>query len=434
MAARVLIVDDEQDIRSTLAQILSDEGFATLDSGSGAEALELYAREQPDVVLLDVWLPDKDGLEVLAEIRATEHPAPVIMISGHGTVSTAVRAIQMGAVEYLEKPPSYDQVVRAVSRAIADRGPAPARANGELEPSRGLEAPPLLPLIQPTAAPQRTIARSTVVYGLGLHSGTKTGMVLQPLPVDSGIHFHTLPTGTIIPAHVSAVGDTDYATTLVRDGVSVKTIEHLLSALHAHGVTNLLVKVHGEVPVLDGSAIEFCRLLAEVGVQDQEAPRRELVIDQPYEVAGRKGQRLRLEPFDGFRVSYQLRYPPPVGEQFYDFTLASPEAYRDEIAPARTFGFMRDLEMLNKLGLGSGGRLDNFILVGEDNVINTALRFPDEFVRHKILDIIGDLYLLGYPVRGRVIAELSGHRDNVAILRQIWERNTPRPVTAATPG
>jgi len=108
-----------------------------------------------------------------------------------------------------------------------------------------------------------------------------------------------------------------------------------------------------------------------------------------------------------------------VGEQRYDFTLTSPEAYKKEIAPARTFGFMKDLKMMNELGLGSGGRLDNFILVGEDEVINTELRFPDEFVRHKILDIVGDLYLLGYPIRGKVTAHLTGHRDNIALLRQI---------------
>jgi len=129
-------------------------------------------------------------------------------------------------------------------------------------------------------------------------------------------------------------------------------------------------------------------------------------------------------------VSYLLRYPPPIGEQFYEFTLSTPEIYREEIAPARTFGFMRDLKMINELGLGSGGRLDNFILVGEEEVVNTALRFPDEFVRHKILDIIGDLYLLGYPIRGRVTARLTGHRDNIAIQRNILAAANP---SAASP-
>jgi UDP-3-O-acyl N-acetylglucosamine deacetylase len=219
---------------------------------------------------------------------------------------------------------------------------------------------------------------------------------------------------------VASVADTDYATTLEREGQSIRTVEHLLSALHAAGITNLLIKVHGEIPVLDGSAREFCDRLLAIGIEDQDAPRKELVVDRRYEV-GDGGKSLAIEPAEEFSVSYQLRYPPPVGEQQYDFTLTDFEAYRREIAPSRTFGFMRDLEMMNELGLGSGGRLDNFILVGEDNVLNTELRFPDEFVRHKILDIIGDLYLLGYPVRGRVTARFTGHRHNIALQRTIFE-------------
>jgi UDP-3-O-[3-hydroxymyristoyl] N-acetylglucosamine deacetylase len=230
----------------------------------------------------------------------------------------------------------------------------------------------------------------------------------------------TLPTGIEMPAHVRAVAETDYATTLSSPGgESIKTVEHLLSALHAYGIGNLLIKVHGEIPVLDGSALEFCKVLEEVGIADQDEPLQEVVIDRRYEVNGSGEKRLTIEPADEFSVSYLLRYPPPVGEQAYDFTLSSAETYKREIAPARTFGFMKDLKMLNELGLGSGGRLDNFILVGEDEVINTELRFPDEFVRHKILDIIGDLYLVGYPIRGKVTARLTGHRDNIALIRQI---------------
>ncbi|KAB2966342.1 MAG: UDP-3-O-[3-hydroxymyristoyl] N-acetylglucosamine deacetylase, partial [Thermoanaerobaculia bacterium] len=280
------------------------------------------------------------------------------------------------------------------------------------------------------SAPQRTIGHSTVLYGLGLHSGGRTGLVLQPLPPSSGIHFVSLPTGESIAAHVGSVADTEYATTLSAHGAQVKTVEHLLSALHAAGVTNLLVKVHGEVPVLDGSALEFCRTLEEIGLEDQAEPRLEFVVDRRYEV-GSGEKSLVVEPFDGFAVSYLLRFPPPIGEQAFDFELTDFAAYRDRIAPARTFGFMRDLKMMNELGLGSGGRLDNFILVGEDEVLNTELRFPDEFVRHKILDVIGDLYLLGYPLRGRVTARLTGHRDNIAMVRKLIAENPPAAAPAA---
>ena len=244
-------------------------------------------------------------------------------------------------------------------------------------------------------------------------------MAIQPLPSDSGIHFLTLPTTTHIPAWVGEVAETDYATTLSRDGATIRTVEHLLSALHAYGITNLLVKVHGEIPVLDGSALGFLEKLEEIGVEDQELPVKELVIDRRWEVGDGNEKILTIEPADEFSVSYLLRYPQPIGEQFYEFTMSDCEAYRDEIAPARTFGFVRDVKMLNELGLGTGGRLHNFILVSDDEVINTELRFPDEFVRHKILDIIGDLYLLGYPVRGKVTARFTGHRDNIKLQRLI---------------
>lgn len=429
LQATVLIIDDEPGILGSLADVLVDEGYRTFKASSGVEGLALYQRERPDVVFLDIWLPDRDGLEVLHALRELDPEAVVVMISGHGTVATAVKAIKMGAFDYLEKPLSYNQVVEAVTKALRKRD---AHQGAESEPEIGrprpeveseLTPPGLFSIVKTGRKHQKTIRHSKVIYGLGLHSGTRTGMVLQPLPPNSGIHFLTLPAEKVIPAHVSAVADTDYATTISRAGQSIKTIEHLLSALHAFGITNLLIKVHGEIPVLDGSALEFCKHLDEAGIESQKVPRREIVIDQTYRLDDGRGKEMVLEPFDGFKVSYQLRYPAPIGEQFFEFDLESIEAYREQIAPARTFGFMRDLKMLNELGLGSGGRLDNFILVGEDNVINTALRFPDEFVRHKILDIIGDLYLLGFPIRGKVTAKLTGHRDNIAILREILKHH-----------
>ncbi len=434
MSELILIVDDEPGILTTLGGILSDEGYTTVTTTSGESALALYEEKRPAVVFLDIWLADRDGLETLQALREADPTAAVVMMSGHGTAATAVRAIKMGAFDYLEKPLSYKRAVDAAAGALAYKRTLqeghediPGKRKKRRKPADRVEAerrflaPPELPLLVETRRHQRTLSRSTVVYGLGLHSGQRTGMVLQPLPENSGIHFVTLPTDVEIPAHVRAVAETDYATTLSGEGESIKTVEHLLSALHAYGVGNLLIKVNGEIPVLDGSALEFCKILEEVGVTEQDEPQREIVIDRRYEVpqktAGEKI--LAIEPADEFSVSYLLRYPPPVGEQSHEFTLTTPEAYTREIAPARTFGFMKDLKMLNELGLGSGGRLDNFILVGEDGIINTELRFPDEFVRHKILDIIGDLYLLGYPIRGKVTARLTGHRDNIALLRQI---------------
>ncbi len=424
MKPLVLIVDDEQGILTTLSHVLEDEGFRTITTGSGEEALELYKHRRPAAVFLDIWLPDRDGLETLKTLREMDPDAAVIMISGHGTAPTAVTSIKLGAFDYLEKPLAYNRVLETLKGALAARrargaaAPAPLELSESPELPRRFFPPPELPLLQTSSVPQRTIRSATVIYGLGLHSGSHTGMALQPLPPNSGIHFLTLPRGTQIPAHLDSVADTEYATTLSREGETIRTVEHLLATLHALGITNLLVKVHGEIPALDGSALSFCQRLSEVGVEDQDAPRKDLVIDRYYEVSGGGEKGLSIEPADAFSVSYHLRYPAPVGEQSYEFTLA-PGAFEREIAPARTFGFMKDLPMMNELGLGSGGRLDNCILIGEDGVINTELRFPDEFVRHKILDIIGDLYLLGYPVRGKLTARFTGHRDNIKLQRAI---------------
>ncbi len=261
----ILIVDDETGILTTLSQILGDEGYRTVVTTSGEEALHLFREQRPDVVFLDIWLPDWDGLETLQALRDVDSDAMVIMMSGHGTSETAVKSIKMGAHDYLEKPLSYDRTVNAVKEALeARKARIDAGVKGVLEasseriePVMKFEAPPELSLLQTTDRPQRTIRESSVIYGLGLHSGGRTGMVIQPLPPDTGIHFLTLPRGVTMPAHVASVAETDYATSLTRDGESIRTVEHLLSALHACGVTNLLVKVHGEIPVLDGSALSF---------------------------------------------------------------------------------------------------------------------------------------------------------------------------------
>jgi len=423
----ILIVDDEEGILTTMSQVLGDEGFRTLTTASGLEAIDLYREHRPDVVFLDIWMPDMDGLEVLQSILGLDPAAAVVMMSGHGTSATAVKSIKMGAHDYLEKPLSYDQTLAAVRDALAmrenrdregDTGVLEA-SKQRVEPVADFERPPDLRLLVTTDRPQRTVKASSVIYGLGLHSGGRTGMVIQPLPPNTGIHFLTLPAGNVIPAQISAVAETDYATSITRHGEHIKTVEHLLSALHACGISNVLVKVHGEIPVLDGSALGFLDRIEEIGVEEQDQPVKELVIDRVWEVGDGEEKSLTIEPADVFSVSYLLRYPKPIGEQYYEFTMADCEAYRSEIAPARTFGFVRDIKMLNELGLGSGGRLDNFIMVGDDEVINTELRFPDEFVRHKILDVIGDLYLMGYPVRGKVTARLTGHRDNIALQRRI---------------
>jgi len=199
----------------------------------------------------------------------------------------------------------------------------------------------------------------------------------------------------------------------------VGTIEHFLAVLHSYGITNLLVKMHGEIPIMDGSALDFCNLIEEAGILEQEDEWSEIVIDKSYRVGQPEGENISIEPAETFGVRYFLNYPKPVGQQEHTYVYKGPEIFKAEIAPARTFGFLKDIEQLEKLGLVNGGRLSNCILMDNEKILNTELRFSDEFARHKILDIVGDFYLLGRPIRGMVTAHMTGHSDNIALLREI---------------
>jgi UDP-3-O-acyl N-acetylglucosamine deacetylase len=356
-----------------------------------------------------------DGVELVQRMRSQVPELPIIVISGHGTIETAVRVIQLGAFDFLETPSKLDALLRVVDRAIG---------GGSDEPAVAVDASPAVgaaPVAAPRRIPQRTIARSVVVNGQGLHSGVRTGLILQPLPPGSGIVFESIATGETVPALVDWIDSTGYATTLVRGGMVAKTVEHLMATLHAYGIANLLVKMHTEVPILDGSAQELCELLADGGVEEQRATIEELVIDRRYTVGSEDPEQkgIWIEPCDGFEVRYLLDYPAPIGRQEYTFRLDGPESFAREIAPARTFGFVKEIETLERMGLAAGGRLNNFILVGDEGVVNAPLRFEDEFVRHKILDIMGDFYLLGRPIRGRIVARKTGHGDNAALLRML---------------
>ena len=217
------------------------------------------------------------------------------------------------------------------------------------------------------------------------------------------------------------VTDTGYNTTLAAGGRSVRTIEHLMSALHGFGITNLLIKTDDEVPALDGSAAEFCRLLAEAGVTEQDAIIEPIRIVAPIVVGnpGDGNEFIRVEPADHLIIDYTLDYPKPIGIQRVHFELTSQEAYLKQIAPARTFGLLREIARMSEMGLAGGGRLDNFILVDDQKVVNTKLRFADEFARHKVLDLMGDLYLLGRPILAHVTASKTGHSDNLAMVTAI---------------
>ncbi len=266
---------------------------------------------------------------------------------------------------------------------------------------------------------RRTLKKDVGCTGIGLHSGKPVRLALRPAPAEHGIKFRRTDIGVEIPATLAHLATLDHATTLSRDGVSVETVEHLLSAVHALGVDDVLIEVDGpEVPVLDGSAAPFVILIHEAGLRPHKVARRYLKVLKPVEVV-RGGKSVRLTPADHFEVSYSIGFDHPLLRHQAASFRVTPETFVDEIAPARTFGFLREVEMLRRNGLALGGSLENAIVIGESGVLNNKLRFEDEFVRHKILDAIGDLMLLEHPVLGHVTAVKAGHALHAALAQKL---------------
>lgn len=274
--------------------------------------------------------------------------------------------------------------------------------------------------------PQHTIGKSVTVEGIGLHSGQHASVTLFPAPPDSGIIFETSePHRTAIPAIPENVVDSHFATTLGVNGSRIQTVEHLMAAAGALGINNLRVEVEGEeIPALDGSAKPFVALLQSAGRVAQPSPRRPLVITEPIWV-GDGSRWLQIFPSEEFRISYTLDHDHPVvGTQAASFSCTE-QVFVEELASARTYGFLKDVGTMRKNGLARGGSLDNVVVVGRRVILNGDLRFQDEFVRHKILDLIGDLALLGRPVLGHVVARNAGHALNHQLVWAIHRTAQP---------
>lgn len=417
----ILVVDDEDRVRESVREVLSDEGYRVVDTGDVTRVLDIIEEEKPGLILLDIWMPQADGIGLLKEIKIKEPELNVVMISGHGNIHTAVTATKFGAFDFLEKPLSLEGLLLTVRRALGDvpGGTDQSAPGGNKKRAAKKPASAAARALTAGRLKQKTLGHSVVTSGQGLHSGIKTGLVLHPLPPNSGILFTGISADATVRAHLDNVVSTGYATSLRNKGISVATIEHLLATLHSYGITNLLVKVQSEIPILDGSAIEFCRLIDEAGIQEQDEECSEIVVDRQYRAGNEDGESIIIEPADVFSVRYELRYPKPVGQQEYFYAHRGPETFKEEIAPARTFGFLKDVAQLEKMGLAAGGRLSNLILIDDEKIVNTELRFTDELARHKILDIIGDFYLLGRPIRGAITARMTGHSDNIALLREL---------------
>lgn len=268
---------------------------------------------------------------------------------------------------------------------------------------------------------QHTIASSVATSGIGLHTGVTVNLRLIPAAANTGIVFRrTDLEGFTIEARARHVARVSYATSLMKKGVLISTTEHLLSALSAAGVDNVVVELDNlELPILDGSALPFFRLIAKAGLRRQRARRACVKVLKPVEVV-EGAKRIAVYPSDSLRITYRIAFHHPlIGEQSLEFAPAN-GGYEKQIAPARTFGFAEEVEMLRKGGLIKGGSLENAVVLTSDGVMNPeGLRFPDEFCRHKILDIIGDLALLGHPLIGHVEAERAGHAMHVSLVDRL---------------
>jgi UDP-3-O-[3-hydroxymyristoyl] N-acetylglucosamine deacetylase len=289
---------------------------------------------------------------------------------------------------------------------------------------------------------QRTLKRSISCAGIGLHSGKKVNLSLKPAAANTGIRFRRTDLGGLeIPASATHVGAVAYATQLKSGEATVETVEHLLAALASARIDNAIIELNTrEVPIMDGSSAPFVYLLQEAGVKVLGEPRQYLKIMRPVTLS--KGDKqIALYPADQFKVTYTIGFDHPLLRHQSRAITVTEHSFAEEIAPARTFTFLKEVEMLRQNGLALGGSLDNAIVIGDTGVLNSSLRFEDEFVRHKILDLIGDLSLVGHPVVAHAVVHRGGHALHTAMASQLlaetdaWQlvdapSDVPTPATA----
>lgn len=437
----ICIVDDQPQICSTISSILTDEGYNSITFQNAESFWQSLDTQEPSLVLLDIWLPGVDGLEILKRLNNRFPTLPIIMMSGHAGIETAVTAIKAGAYDFMEKPLHLEVLLEKVDAAI-NRGAAgngsPLAVDREIDTADPDSLPPngMVDVVV-SSEPQRTLGEVIVLNGVGLLSGRKTGVILSPMGINEGIVFQTLD-GKTIPGNITSLENfskidptkifSANSTTLKKDRQQIRTVEHLMAAFSIFGITNVRIKVDDEIPNIDGSARDFNTLIEKAGIVEQQAPAKVAVIRQKICVGKEESHEKHLyaEPFDGFEVVMRVDYPQPIGEQCFTF---NPEkgSFAEDIAPARSFNTFENIEMAQRLGKVGSGYLNSHIIMHEGKVINTTLRYPDEFVRHKILDLLGDLCLLGYPIRGRITANMTSHGYNQALVERLYQAIHSRP-------
>lgn len=430
-AATIFVVDDQEAILGTVKSVLMDEAYQvqTFDSAEALQAALLI--QQPDLILLDIWLPGIDGVEALHQLQRDYPALPVILMSGHAGIDIAVNAMKAGAADFLEKPINLDILLEKVAKHLPVKDGNGLGAIGTVPSHLATLTKGDMASFALSREPQRTVKKNAVMNGVGLLSGRPTGIIISPAPVDSGITFRTLD-GVAIPCHITNLENFDRmgqgkafsanSTVLTKGGRRIRTVEHLLATLNMMGITNASIKVDEEIPNVDGSAADFCRIIDAAGVEVQSKPRLDIVIHKKISIGNETlaEKHLYIEPFDGFEVAMRIDFPAPIHEQNFRFR-SGEHLFAKEIAPARSFNTFENIDSAQQQGMVGSGYLNSHIIIHDGEVINTKLNFPDEFVRHKILDLLGDLYLLGYGLRGRIVGNMTSHGLNQALALKIHE-------------
>lgn len=422
MKNKVLIIDDEEDILSSCKNVLEDKDYDVDIAKDYDEALKIFESKKIDLVFLDVWLPNTDGLDILSNIKEKYPKTTVIMMSGHAGVETAVRATKLGAYDFLEKPISISKLLSSCEEVLNKKDNNKNEENlNYLNEHENHNKSKLKYRI-----PQRTIAKSVVVSGFALMEGRKTALTLVPAEVNTGIVFIDINTNTHIKLSHENILSKDKSgavnsTALINGNRYIKTTEHFLAALHMMGITNLIVKCDGEVPNVDGSALVFCDALKEAGYIEQEDYIEPIVIDREltYGKVDDNETYIILSPYDGLEVNLRIDFSGSIGVQQYDYKFESFEQFSEDIGKARSFNTLDNIDYAQKMGMAGSGMIGSHIILCEGKVINTKLHFDNEFVRHKILDIIGDLYILARPIKAKIIANKSSHSFNHSVVHDI---------------
>ena len=392
MKNKVLIIDDEEDILSSCKNVLEDEDYDVDIAKDYDEALKIFESKKIDLVFLDVWLPNTDGLDILSNIKEKYPKTTVIMMSGHAGVETAVRATKLGAYDFLEKPISISKLLSSCEEVLNKKENNKNEENSNyLNEHENHNKSKLKYRI-----PQRTIAKSVVVSGFALMEGRKTALTLVPAEVNTGIVFIDINTNTHIKLSHENILSKDKSgavnsTALINGNRYIKTTEHFLAALK------------------------------EAGFIEQEDYIEPIVIDREltYGKVDDNETYIILSPYDGLEVNLRIDFSGSIGVQQYDYKFESFEQFSEDIGKARSFNTLDNIDYAQKMGMAGSGMIGSHIILCEGKVINTKLHFDNEFVRHKILDIIGDLYILARPIKAKIIANKSSHSFNHSVVHDI---------------